>query len=179
MNLIWAKFVMDYTTIGSNKAQVITLKGLPCGELGIINIYAPNNYVDKNILWELLLEKIPRNYSWIVCGDFNMVEDKEDKSSMCEKLIPYKERLLWDALKLASEIHEPTGSNKSLKFSWDNQRSGGERIMARLDHIFIPNYLASNQANNSPHYYVKGDGVRSNCSKDLSVENEYLVLWKG
>jgi hypothetical protein len=44
--------------------------------LGSINIYAPNNYINKNILWELLLKKIPRNYSWIVCGDFNMVEDK-------------------------------------------------------------------------------------------------------
>jgi hypothetical protein len=37
----WAKFVMDYITIGGNRAQVITLKGLPCGDLGIINIYAP------------------------------------------------------------------------------------------------------------------------------------------
>ncbi len=37
----WAKFVMDYITIRSNRAQVITLKGLQCGDLGIINIYAP------------------------------------------------------------------------------------------------------------------------------------------
>lgn len=37
----WAKFVMDYITIGGNRAQVITLKGLPCGDLGIINIYVP------------------------------------------------------------------------------------------------------------------------------------------
>jgi hypothetical protein len=50
----------------------------------------------------------------------NMVEDKEDKSSMYGKLIPNKERLLWDALKLALEIHEPTRSSKSLKLSWDN-----------------------------------------------------------
>jgi len=162
MDLIWAKFVMDYTTIGSNKTQVITLKGLPCGDLGIINISAPNNYVDRNISWELLLEKIPRNYSWIVCGEFNMVEDKEDKFSMCGRLIPNKEGLLWDALKLALEIHEPTRSNRNLKFSWDNQRSGRHKIMVRLDHIYIPNYLASNQAGNSPQYYVKGDGVRSN-----------------
>jgi len=106
--------------------------------------------------------KNPRNYSWIVCGDFNMVEDKVDKSSMCGRLIPNKERLLWDALKLALEIHESTRSNRNLKFSWDNQRSGRHKIMAKLDHIYITNYLASNQASNSPHYYVKGDGVRSN-----------------
>ncbi len=58
----------------------------------------------------------------------NMVEDKEDKSSMCGKLIPNKERFSWDALKLALEIHEPTRSNKSLKLSWDNQKSGGKKL---------------------------------------------------
>jgi hypothetical protein len=31
----------------------------------------------------------------------NMVEDKEDKSSMCGKLISNKEKNSWDALKLA------------------------------------------------------------------------------
>jgi len=178
----WAKFVTNYITIRGNKAQVITLKGLPCGDLGIINIYAPNNYVDKNILWELL-EKFPRDYSWIVCGDLNMVEYKEDKSSMCGRLIPNKEILLWDALNLALEIHEPTRSNRSLKFSWDNQRSGGERIMARLDYIYIPNYLASNQANDSPCYYVRGDGVKSNrhhvsCLLEIVKIVQRTSMWK-
>jgi len=67
--------------------------------------------------------------------------------------------------------------------------SGGKRIMARLDQIFIPNYLASNQASNGPHYYVRGDGIRSNHhsinhvleiaknSKDLNVpKNKYPTL---
>jgi hypothetical protein len=92
----------------------------------------------------------------------NMVEDKEDKSSMCGKLIPNKERFSWDALKSALEIHEPTRSNRSLKLSWDNQKSGKNKILPRLDRIYIPNYLASNQASNNFHYFVKGDGIRSN-----------------
>lgn len=67
--------------------------------------------------------------------------------------------------------------------------SGRERIMARLDQIFIPNYLASNQKSNGPHYYVRGDGIRSNHhsinyvleipknSKDLSVpKHKYPAL---
>jgi hypothetical protein len=49
----------------------------------------------------------------------NMVEHKENKSSMYGKLIPNKKKLLWDALKLALEIHEPTRSSKSLKLSLD------------------------------------------------------------
>jgi hypothetical protein len=32
----------------------------------------------------------------------------------------------------------------------------------RLDQIYIPNYLNSNQSNNSSHYFVKGDGNRLN-----------------
>jgi hypothetical protein len=88
----------------------------------------------------------------------NMVEDKEDKSSMCGKLIPNKERFSWDAL----EIHEPIRSNRSLKLSWDNHKSGGKRIMPRLDKIYIPIYLTSNQVSNSSHYFVNGDGIKSN-----------------
>ncbi len=104
----------------------------------------------------------------------NMVEDKEDKSSMCGKLIPNKERLLWYALKLALEIHEPTRSNKSLKLSWDNQKSGRKIIMPRLDWIYIPIYLTSNQASNSSHYFVKGDGIKSNhhlvnCGLEIAI----------
>ncbi len=91
-----------------------------------------------------------------------MVEDKEDKSLMCGKLIPNKERSLWDALKLALEIHEPTRSNRSLKLSWDNQKSKRKIIMPRLDQIYIPIYLTSNQASNSSHHFVKGDGIKSN-----------------
>jgi hypothetical protein len=75
-----------------------------------------------------------------------MVEDKKDKFSMCGKLIPNKERFSWDALKLALEIHKPTRSNRSLKLSWDNQKSGGKIIMPRLDQIYIPIYLTSNQS---------------------------------
>jgi hypothetical protein len=92
----------------------------------------------------------------------NIIEDKEDKSSMCGKLIPNKERFSWDSLKLALEIHEPTRSNKSLKLSWDNHKNGGKIIMSRLDWIYIPIYLTSNQASNNSHYFVKGDGIKSN-----------------
>jgi hypothetical protein len=62
----------------------------------------------------------------------NMVEDKEDKSSMCGKLIPNKERFLWDALKLALEIHEPTRSNISVKPSWDNQNEWRKENYAKV-----------------------------------------------
>jgi len=42
----WEKYVDGYWTLGSNTIQMFRLKRLPCGELGIITVYAPNNLVD-------------------------------------------------------------------------------------------------------------------------------------
>jgi hypothetical protein len=39
----WAKLVIDYISLGARKVQVIKMKGLPCGNLVIINIYASNS----------------------------------------------------------------------------------------------------------------------------------------
>lgn len=45
---------------------------------GLCNIYAPNDYRDRSELWKWFssLPDIP----WILGGDFNMVEHKDDKS---------------------------------------------------------------------------------------------------
>ncbi len=77
---------------------------MPCGDLGIINAYAPNNPIN---VWEAIKEEVSRDYLWLICGDMNMVEGKENKSSFCWKLISDKERLLWEALKFALDFHEP------------------------------------------------------------------------
>jgi hypothetical protein len=38
----WAKLVIDIS-LGAHKVQAIKMKGLPCGKLVIVNIYALNN----------------------------------------------------------------------------------------------------------------------------------------
>jgi hypothetical protein len=50
------------------------MKGLPCGNLIIINIYAPNNLLNIFNSWELMKEEIPRDYNWLLYGDLNMME---------------------------------------------------------------------------------------------------------
>jgi hypothetical protein len=37
-----------------------------------------------------------------------------------------------------------------------------KEIMLRLDWIYIPIYLTSNQVSNSSHYFEKGDGIKTN-----------------
>jgi hypothetical protein len=39
----WAELVIDCISLGAYKVQTIKMKGLPCGNLVIINIYALNS----------------------------------------------------------------------------------------------------------------------------------------
>jgi len=103
-----------------------------------------------------------------------MVELREDKSSVCGKIISERERLSWGALKLVLDIGEPVRSEKSLIYSWDSQRNGMERIMARLDRVSVSNYMQKGQTGRVSYYVVRGDGVRSghhplSCILELAV----------
>jgi hypothetical protein len=85
-----------------------------------------------------------------------MVELKEDKSSVCGKIISERERLSWGALKLVLDISETVRSEKSLIYSWDSQRSGMERIMARLDRASVSNCMQKVQTGRISLLCVKG-----------------------
>ncbi len=69
-----------------------------------------------------------------------MVEEKEDKSSMCVNLISYEEKISWQALKFALDVGEPL-KTRSFWYHQDNKRKGVDRIMARLDRCYIANAL--------------------------------------
>ena len=45
---------------------------------GIVNIYAPNDAVERSHLWRWLSNSLPPT-TWIFCGYFNMVELAIDK----------------------------------------------------------------------------------------------------
>ncbi len=66
--------------LAKNRMHLIRLKRLPCGNLGIINVYALSNQVDKRNVWEAFKEELSRDYFWLFCGDSNMVEGKDDTS---------------------------------------------------------------------------------------------------
>jgi hypothetical protein len=91
-----------------------------------------------------------------------MVEGKENKSSFCRKLIYDKEMFSWEALKSSLDLHKPPRIKNNLRFSWDNQKIGKEKTMARLYRVYIAKGLFKNQVNRVAHYTIKGDGVRFN-----------------
>jgi hypothetical protein len=54
--------VLKYNVLVKNNVQLLRLKWLPCGNLGIINVYAPNNLVKRRNVWEAIKEEVLRDY---------------------------------------------------------------------------------------------------------------------
>lgn len=129
----WNKFVNASGEVMGNCASWFTLRGIPGGEIGFLNVYAPNDSLHRCVLWESLLRDLPRHCQWVIMGDFNMVEARADKSSLCGRMISGRERLLFNTLKTALQVAEPPREANGLNYTWDNFRFNGTRILARLD----------------------------------------------
>jgi hypothetical protein len=43
-----------------NMVQWVIFKGLPCGDLGMANIFAPNTPKEWCFLWVEMIQKLPR-----------------------------------------------------------------------------------------------------------------------
>jgi endonuclease/exonuclease/phosphatase family metal-dependent hydrolase len=78
-----------------NRAHWIMLQELPGGDLGICNIYAPNNPQERCQLWEALIQELPATCRWILAGDFNMVLARQDKTNKCGCLLPQYELVIY------------------------------------------------------------------------------------
>lgn len=122
-------------------------------------------------LWGELLVDLPKDCKWIMCGDWNFVERPEDKSSFCGKLVSPMERQAFTSLTSALNVADNFPNTSPLKFSWDNHRQDGARVLARLDRIYSfkedggqPNLLAE--------YFIKGD---NNHSDHLPVWAKFLL----
>ena len=87
-------------------------------------------------MWPTLQEALPPNIRWIVGGDFNMVENEGDKSCYCSQLISPSKKLIWEATKIRLGIQEKFRAGNGHRFSWDNGRNEGQRILARLDRFY-------------------------------------------
>ncbi|KAJ9564376.1 hypothetical protein OSB04_000342 [Centaurea solstitialis] len=50
-------------------------------KVGIINVYAPQRAIEKNLLWDDIKRELLRtsDVAWIVCGDFNEVRSAEER----------------------------------------------------------------------------------------------------
>ena len=75
----------------------------------------------------------------MVIGDFNFVECTSNKTTSYNRLISKIERRLWNELKQTLDIGEIFNRDNGLKYSWDNEREEGQRIIVRLDKVYVIN----------------------------------------
>jgi hypothetical protein len=43
------KYVMHYRAFGGNKVQIVSFNGISCGDIGVINVYAPKTQLKEGI----------------------------------------------------------------------------------------------------------------------------------
>ena len=72
----WKKKITNWGSSPCNRASWVTFKDEDF-EFGIFLVYAPNEFLERIVLWKWLVE-LP-NIPWILVGDFNMVERAQDK----------------------------------------------------------------------------------------------------
>ena len=76
---IWRANVLHTEIITQGRAQFFILE-MEETRWGILNIYAPNHASARARLWEEIYLTTPGDENkWIVGGDFNMLEDPQDR----------------------------------------------------------------------------------------------------
>ena len=114
------------------------------GHLGILNIYAPNPTSNlRKKFWLQLVDKKLGAELWIIGGDFNMVEQQEDRSGNANGTVQGVEKDAWDKFCLAYNVIDCWNApnfqmqkEKSLLYS----RVGGSvhgKTMSRLDRWYL------------------------------------------
>jgi exonuclease III len=142
------------------RAQWLHLSGIPGGDLNIINIYASTNVAERVSMWDELSRVLPRDCRSVLLGDFNFVENKEDKSSLCGRLISDRKRLIFMQLKMELGVTDEFPPTNTIKYSWDNRRNDGVRILERLDRIYSFQALTPG-IEAVEDYHIKGDSAHS------------------
>lgn len=179
----WTRMVSANGALLENRAQWFILHGLPGGDLGVANIYAPNDSPSRCVLWETMARELPQTCRWILLGDFNMVEYRADKSCQSATMVPSRERTLFDAMKVALRVADNPRSPGSLKYSWDNNRQGEHHSLARLDMIYLFEATPGLPDRSLLSYCIKGDLARSDhhpvlASIQLEAQPRRLSHWK-
>jgi hypothetical protein len=100
---------------------------------------------------------LPTRCQWILAGDLNMVENRQDKTSPCGKLLPLQERFFFNDLKCQFGVEDNPRSRGNLLYSWDNLREDGTRILACLDRMYVFKNMAGQASRKILHYAIKGD----------------------
>ncbi|KAG0595095.1 hypothetical protein M758_UG138900 [Ceratodon purpureus] len=134
--------IQAYGIILPGRAQYVTLRLAPDMIIGIINVYAHNYTGSRVRLWNTIREFDLPEADWILTGDFNMIEDLEDKRGGTDSIGQgHLELQAWTALLLhlqLSDVYYLDEFRKltPVRYTWDNRQHGQESIISRLDRFY-------------------------------------------
>ena len=92
----WASIIVSAGTILNKRAQFLILQIGP-QKTGIINLYASNSASERASFWISLSEYAGLADSWLVGGDFNMIEEASDRRGGSISTITGREARAWDS----------------------------------------------------------------------------------
>lgn len=99
-----------------------------------------------------------------------MVENSKDKSTTCGRILAGIEKFEFDRLKAHCQVEDYFNYLNSLKFSWDNRRRDGPRVLARLDRFYAFPSPDSNRSSHILNYDILG-----NCSLSVHLPIRLVI----
>ena len=110
-------------------------------------------------MWHNMMDALPKDCEWVIGGDFNMTERREDKSNDCGRVINAVEKMTWSGLLNGFQLHDSFIYQGGPRLSWNNGQSARARRLARLDRFHTPS--SSRLGIKNVEYFIHGYTVGS------------------
>lgn len=129
---VWSRSFFTVDNIISHRS-FIALQGVinnnfPCC---VVNVYAPNEVVNRRVLWdELLSLKRNSSFPWCMGGDFNEIKSINERKG-CNRM----ERGMRDFVDFCNSMELIDIPMVGRKFTWTNYQD--QAILSRLDRFLL------------------------------------------
>ena len=138
---IWQVKMLDVGSLLLGIAQYIIMK-FHNKKVGFLNLYAPNSSSELLKMWSELDSSLLVVDHWCIVGDFNMIEDPDDRSGKGGATVHGLELSTWETFTVSRRLldvwHLPTFGklHNSLMFSRSDRRLNGAN-RSRVDRIYV------------------------------------------
>lgn len=115
--------IIDEGILPSQRVVWVKLQNEKIGTLGILGVYGPNETPNRARLWKELLNTLDFSISWIVLGDFNMIECSEEQRGGNYSTILGDEKHAWFHLLRRMKVDDTILYRPDhLRFTWDSKK---------------------------------------------------------
>jgi hypothetical protein len=163
------------------KALWVRLSNVLGDDVAVLNVYVANSIRERCQLWLEFIDTLPLDCKWVLAGDWNFESNHRDKTSECGRLILGEEARIFAQLLDILQVSDPFPNSSRIKFSWDNWRRTGLRVLAILDRVYSHNLPGNIQP--VEEYFIIGKSNHSDhlpiwCKLALQPEPKLKLVYK-